>query len=895
MLGISGMSPEHAIGHYKIVSKLGEGGMGVVYRATDTKLNRDVAIKVLPDAFAADSDRLVRFTREAQLLASLNHPNIAAIYGVEEGALVMELVEGPTLEERIAAGAVPLDEAILIARQIAEALESAHERGIVHRDLKPGNIKLTLEGRVKVLDFGLAKAMSPDAAPSGNAFSSPTLTMGATLAGVILGTAAYMSPEQAKGKPVDRRGDIWSFGIVLFEMLTGRSMYAAETVTETLAAVIMKEPNFALLPAATPAALRALLARCLDKDPMRRLRDIGEARIALERPLPADPPTVPAPRAPVVVRSSRIPWIASVVFALAAAALAVVHLRESPPPAPPLRLTILPPEKQDFSRWFALSPNGKLLAFSTRGANAIWVRPLDSMEARQLPNASSNTFFWSADSRSIAFGYEGKIRKVDVAGGSPEPICDYSGVLLGGSWNSEGTILFGATNSPIMRVSSSGGTPQPVTSLDYSSPGGNHSYPAFLPDGRHFLYLRSAGKQSGIYAASVDLKPEQQSSVRIAATGPVSFGYAPPRPGVPGHLLYLREHSLVAQPFDPTSLRVLGEAAAVAQGIDYTLSVAAFTVSPTGILVYHTGLGEGADLYQYHWFDRDGKDLGIVGTGSYPSLALSPDGSRLAHTQSLPGDVPQIWIFDLKRGSHTRLSFTPDGGIDPSWSPDGKWVAFSASSHGNQSIFIKDSSGGAPERLVFTSNSTKTLQDWSSDGKYLLFSEISRETGRRDLWAIPDPTAGGDHKPILAANGPFNLSTGRISPDGRWLAYYSDQSSRPEVYVRPFPPGDGRSGEWPVSAAGGMAPMWRADGKELYFSSLDGKVMATDVKTSPADTVFHSGIPHALMATFWTQGFSFRGYSVTRDGRKFMIATPPAPSATTPLTVVVNWESALGK
>ena len=888
------MHPEQSIGHYKIVSKLGEGGMGAVYRATDTKLNRHVAIKVLPEAFAADFDRLARFTREAQLLASLNHPNIAAIYGVEERALVLELVEGPTLEQRIAAGPVPLDEALLIARQIAEALEYAHERGIVHRDLKPANIKLTLDGRVKVLDFGLAKAMSPDAAPSANPFSSPTLTVGATVAGVILGTVAYMSPEQAKGKPVDRRADIWAFGAVLFEMLTGRPMYAAETVTEMLAAVIMKEPDLALLPAATPAALRAVLARCLDKDPMRRLRDIGEARIALERPLPPDLPAAPLPPAPARA-SSRLPWIASVLFALAAASFGFVHLRESPPPAPPLRFNILPPEKQDFSRWFVLSPNGKLLAFNTRGGNDIWVRPLDSMEARRLPNASSNTFFWSPDSRFIAFGSEGKIRKVDVAGGLPEPLCDYSGVLLGGSWNSGGTILFGATNNPIMRVSSSGGTAQPVTALDASHFASNHSFPTFLPDGRYFLYLRSAGEHSGIYAASLDLKPEQQSNVRIAATGSLSFGYAPDRPGVPGHLLYVRERSLVAQPFDSGSLHVQGEAVAVAQEIDSSLSLAAFTVSPTGILVYRTGFGESADLYQYHWFDREGKDLGVAGTGSYPTLALSPDASRLAHARSSPGDVPQIWIFDLTRGFHTRLSFTPDGGVDPAWSPDGKWVAFSASTHGNQSIFIKDSGGGASERLIFTSNSSKSLGQWSRDGKYLLFSQISGESGRRELWAIPDPVAEGDHKSILVARSSFSLSAGRISPDSRWIAYHSDQTGKPEVYVRPFPPGDGRSGEWPVSAGGGLAPLWRADGSELYFSSLDGKLMATDVKSSPADPVFHSGIPHTLMATFWTQGIPFRGFDVTRDGRKFLIATPPAPSSSQPLTVVVNWESNLRK
>jgi len=477
------MSVPETIAHYRITSKLGEGGMGEVFRATDTKLGREVAIKILPAAFAADPDRMARFTREAQVLASLNHPNIAQIYGVEERALIMELVEGPTLAERIAAGPVPLDETVAIARQVAEALEYAHERGVVHRDLKPANIKVTREGQVKVLDFGLAAVTQPAAADPASQMSSPTLTMRATVAGVIMGTAAYMSPEQASGKPVDKRADVWSYGVVLWEMLTRQQLFVAETVVHTLADVLRAPIALDKLPAGTPVALRELVRRCLERDVKNRLRDIGEARVMLQRPMEA---AAIAPR-----RMSSLPWIAAAILATVAAALAWIHFRETPEPAEVIRFAVPAPEKENFAYWMALSPDGKHLGFTVNGSPGvarIWLRSLDSMEARPLAGTEGvNTFFWSPDSRFVVFASGGKLKKIEVSGGPAQTLCDFPMQLLGGSWNHDGVLLLGTNVGTILRIPAGGGTPVAVTRLFPVRDEITHSYPTFLPDGKHFV------------------------------------------------------------------------------------------------------------------------------------------------------------------------------------------------------------------------------------------------------------------------------------------------------------------------------------------------------------------------------------------------------------------------
>jgi serine/threonine protein kinase/Tol biopolymer transport system component len=884
------MSPGLSVAHYRITVKLGEGGMGEVWRATDTKLNRDVAVKVLPDAFAADPDRLTRFTREAQVLASLNHPNIAAIYGVEDRALVLELVDGATLDERIAAGPIPIEEALGIARQIAEALEYAHEKGIIHRDLKPANVKITPEGRVKVLDFGLAKAMASDVPGTGRPEASPTLTMRATMAGVILGTAAYMSPEQARGQEADQRADIWSFGVLVYEMLTGRKLFDAATVSDSLAAVLRADLDWSALPAGLPTNIRTMLRRCLERDPKRRLRDIWAARIELEQPATEEtaPVAVAAPR-----RSPLVSWILAAVMTVVAAAVTAIHLRESPPAAAPLmRFDVFPPEKGRFNTWIGVSPDGRNLGFTATGADGVprvWVRPIDSLQARVLPGTDGTaTFFWSPDSRFVVFQSAGKLKKIDVSGGPPQTLCDGVGLLLGGSWNTDGVILFGGNTGPILRVSAASGAASPVTKLEQGRDETIHTDPIFLPDGRHFLYLRRSGRaeNAGIYVGSIDVKPEQQSLKRIQAAD-FSFGYAPPRNGSTARLLFLREESLMAQAFDERRFEVAGEPAPIAEQVRTSFSRALFSVSLKGVLAYRGGSGASSQLT---WFDREGHNLGRTGEpGDYQDVSLSKDASRVAYSRPSQGGDRQIWTLDIARGINTRLSFRPDGSRTPVWSSDGKYVAFS-SGRGN-AIYVKDAGNSGSERPVLQTGMAKFVNDWSLDGRYLLYTETS--TGL-DLFALPDPLGAGERKPIPVANSGFNESQGQFSPDGRWVAYASDESGRHEIYVVPFPPGDGRTSKSLVSSAGGLQPRWRADGKELYYLGLDGSVMAVDTKTAPA---FQAATPHALFRspTIPYATNIVHRYDATRDGKKFLMVNVLVGELSSPVTVVLNWDTGLNK
>jgi eukaryotic-like serine/threonine-protein kinase len=876
------MSPQQTIAHYRITAKLGAGGMGEVWRATDTKLSRDVAIKILPDTFAADPDRLARFTREAQVLASLNHPNIAAIYGVEERALVMELVDGSTLAERIALGPIPLDEALSIARQIADALEAAHEKGIVHRDLKPANIKITPEGRVKVLDFGLAKAMSGDTT-SANPVNSPTLTMQATVAGVILGTAGYMAPEQAKGKAVDKRADIWAFGVVLFEMLTGRMLFAGETISDTLAAVLTREPEVERV----PAKARKLLQSCLEKDPKRRLRDIADAwRLVEDAPLLTTPP--PA-------RHARpLPWIATAIATLAAAALAFVHFRETPPSAPLVRFSVQPPEKGAFAQWLALSPDGRYLAFTATGSDGairVWLRSLDSLELRAISGSEASTvvtFFWSPDSRSIIFQSSSKIRKVDVAGGAAHSLCDSPATMLGGSGNSAGGILFGSNSGPIFRVSAAGGVPSAVTRVEPSRAENYHSDPLFLPDGVHFLYFRHSSKPEyqGIYAGSLESKPEAQS-LKLIQPADLSPGFAPPRAGGRlGHLLVVREGSLLAIPFDVGRLETAGEAVPVAEQIGGSITRAFFSVSTNGVLAYRSGGGFSSLI---EWYDRQGHPAGQAASeGDYQDVALSPDGTRLAYNRPTQGAIRQIWLLDLARNVHTRLTFVPEGARAPTWSPDGRLLAFSSVA-GSQ-IYLQDVTTGGSAQPLFQTPASNVVSDWTRDGRFLLYTQT---THAFDVLALSNPSGGGERKPVAVADSEFVEMHGLVSPDSRWVAYDSTETGKYEVYVRPFPPGDGRAGKWLVSSNGGQQPHWRGDGAELFYIGLDHNLMAVDVNTQPT---FQAGTPHALFVMPPTNAQSLQSvYDVTRDGKRFVLITPGPAAVSAPATIVLNWEAALKK
>ena len=572
--------PGAFLGPYEIQSAIGVGGMGEVYCARDAKLGRDVALKVLPEAFAGDPDRMARFQREAKVLASLNHPNIASIYGLEDSgrthALVMELVEGPTLADRIKSGPIPVDEAVLIAKQIAEGLEYAHERGIVHRDLKPANVKVSRNDAVKILDFGLAKAVEGEAVEIDMA-NSPTLTRMATQAGFIIGTAAYMSPEQAKGKPVDRRADIWAFGCVLYEMLTGKMAFHGDTVTDILAAIVKEEPDWSQLPERTPLRARVLLRRCLQKDPKQRLRDIGDARISLDEIISGAPLEMPAPGELAATSGWRaaldwhaiVPWSIACLMVAALAPIAYIQLRKKPlSPAQPVRFEIPLPEKVTMSITgsYALSPDGSQLAFfatDSDGVFRLWIRSLDSLEAHPLAGSESTVgapFFWSPDGRYIAFDAGGKLKKIDISGGGTETLCDLPGFGVGGSWNRDGVILFGQYPGVIMRVSANGGPVTPLTALDPSRNETNHSSPTFLPDGRHFIYLRTSSQpeNSGVYIGSLDSKPEQQDSKQLVAT-PYGLEYVPSSDAQQGELLFVRDGALMAQAFDSGRMELSGD------------------------------------------------------------------------------------------------------------------------------------------------------------------------------------------------------------------------------------------------------------------------------------------------------------------------------------------------
>ena len=829
--------------------------MGEVWRARDTKLNREVAVKILPDAFANDPDRMARFQREAQVLASLNHPNIAAIYGVEERALIIELVDGPTLAERIAEGPIPLAEALDIARQITDALEAAHESGIVHRDLKPANIKLTAGGRVKVLDFGLAKAISGEPV-SGNPVNSPTLTMQGTVAGVILGTAAYMAPEQARGKTVDKRADIWAFGVILFEMLTGQRLFSGETVSDTLAAVLTKEPDWEH----APVEVRKLLQSCLEKDRKRRLRDIGDAWQLLQDPAGQAVASEGKGRAVV--------WMATAAaFAAAAIVLGAIHFGEKPAAAPLVRFSIAAPEKTTFNQWLALSPDGRHLAFTATGADSlmrIWIRSLDSVEARPVAGgdgSSTVTLFWSPDSRFIVFQSAGKVKKIDIAGGPAQSLCDAPPVMLGGSWNAAGDVVFGSNSGPLMRVSSSGGIAAPVTRIDRSRGETNHSDPIFLPDGKHFLYFRRSTDPAnqGIYVGSLETTPDAQNPHRIQAVD-YSPAYSPAPSGSSiGHLLLLREDSLLALPFNQRRLEIAGEAVPIAAHVGTSITRAFFSVSGNGVLAYRGGGGPTTEL---RWYDRAGRVLQLAtpSAAEYQDVAISPDGTRVAYNRLING-LRQMWILDVPRAVQTRFTFVPEGLRSPSWSPDGHHLVFSGLSTGN--IYIQDVNNIGNAQAVYRAEGPIAMDQWSPDGRFLLYTQITKSF---DIWALTNPLSGGERKAIAVANSEFSEMHGQVSPDSRWVAYDSNESDRAEIYLRPFPPGDGRAGKWLISSNGGQQPRWRGDGKELFYLGPDRTMMAVDVK---ADPVFQSAAPHALFTAAAVNANSVMfQYDVTRDGKR---------------------------
>jgi Tol biopolymer transport system component len=884
------------VGVFEVTGLLGEGGMGKVYRARDTRLNRDVALKLLPDAFAADPDRLARFTREAQTLAALNHPHIAQIHGLEETggvrALVMELVEGEDLAERLARGPLPLDEALPIARQIAEALEAAHEQGIIHRDLKPANIKVKPDGTVKVLDFGLAKAVDPGAgsrAPgSVEAMNSPTLSVHATQAGVILGTAAYMSPEQARGRATDKRSDVWAFGCVLFEMLSGTRAFDGEDATEIIASVVKTTPDWAALPATVPLRIVTLIQRCLEKDRKLRIGDIAVARFLM-----AEDSTLHAPGA-VGAPTSKLAAIAAaiaVILAVALGALAVVHFQEQPPAASVVRFHIQPPADAAFvDNTAVVSPDGTLVAFVGRapgGETQLWVQSLDSTEARPLAGTANASFpFWSPDSRFLGFGLntgERRLKKVAVAGGAPQTLSDLPGAWRGGSWSESGVIAFGTATTGLMRVEE-GGAPVPLTALDAGRNEGFHSAPWFLPDGRHFLYFRQAGavsEHTGIYVGTLDAEPGQQQREPLVsnAYGPT---YMPSSTSRAGWLFFVREGSLLAQPFDAERQALTGLASSVAEGFAVA-GPRPVSASRTGSVAYRIGTTGGAR--RLTWFDRQGKSIETVGeAGEYNTVSLSPDGSRVVVNRADPAvNGSDLWTHEFARGTRSRLTFAPGSDWLATWSPDGGTIIFSSDRSGNLDLYRKNSNGVGQEEALLSSPGAEYAQDWSRDGRYLLYTDVMSSL---DL-AVLDLKGERKAQPYLKTE--FRESQGRFSPDGRFVAYTSNASGQNQIYVQTFP--DPQGGKWMISRDGGVQPRWRRDGRELFFVSADSTMMAVEIDASAA---FTPGNPTALFeAPIWGGGSvdNVTRYDVSADGSRFLINAELKESRPTPITFVINWEA----
>ena len=863
------LQPGSRLGSYEVIDKLGAGGMGEVYRARDSKLGREVALKVLPDQFVAEADRLARFVREAQILASLNHPNIAHIHGLEESpdsrALVMELIDGPTLADRIQQGPVPLEETVAIARQIAAALEAAHERGIVHRDLKPANIKVREDGAVKVLDFGLAKALEP-ATGSAAVSQSPTLSIHATQAGMILGTAAYMSPEQARGKSVDARADIWAFGVVLFELLAGRRPFDGDEISDTLASVLKTEPQWQLLPPVPPAIDR-LLRRCLQKDPRQRLQHIGDARLELSETDHSEPR---ASSGASIGWRERALWVLLPAVAAALAALATWRVAARPD-ADEMRVEVSTPNAP--LMFFTLSPDGRAVAYPARGPRGqqIWIRDLASTVVRPVRGTEGGEFpFWSPDGQHLGFFANNRLKRISIDGGSATSLASAL-TPAGGSWGPDGTILFvPADNGPVFAISASGGDQRRVTPPREIAA----RLPQFLPDGRRFLFYASSGiEPPGVYVG--ELGREEVVHV-LGADWPALYGA--------GQLLFVRDSVFYAQRFDVGSLNLIGSPQSLAQDVFGGLFAANIAASRSGTIAYRTGLG-GRQSRQLVWFDRSGKRLQEVGDEgallSNPSLSL--DDRQLAVQRTTAGNV-DIWIIDLQRNASTRLTSNPAVESLPIWSPDGTRIALAQTVlDGGPGVLRVDRPSELATLGITDPPGAKILTDWSRDGRFIMFKVVNEQNGGNDLWATPFE---GDRKAVPIANAASDERDGQFSPDGRWVAFESDESGAGEIYVQPFP-GPGR--RVAVSSGGGSQVRWRADGRELYYLRPDESLMAVPVAATTNELSIGSPVKLFDMALAPVRTISRQQYVVSNDGQRFL-ALESRVAPVPPVTLLLNWK-----
>ena len=921
------MSSLAGFGPYQILSKLGEGGMGEVYRARDTTLNRDVALKVLPDALAGDPDRLARFRREAQVLASLNHPNIAHIHGFEQAssgqtatfAIVMELVEGPTLADRIEQGPIAPADAWPIARQIADALEAAHDLGIVHRDLKPANIKVRDDGTVKVLDFGLAKALDPaDPASQASISNSPTLTARATQMGMILGTAAYMAPEQARGRAVDRRADIWAFGVVLYEMLSGRRAFEGEDISITLAGVLKEDVKWDALPADLPAPIRRLLRRCLEKDPKRRLGAISDARLELDEATgPSEAAVASAPPSGIG-RKERWIWASLALIGLLTAGGVAWTLAPRPEVAPPVtRFDIFPPGEGAFSGnppRFAVSPDGQSLVFSAAPGpgkpDQLFLRRLDSMEVTPIPGTESGNSgllpqspFWSPNGRHVAFfvqtervGMEGasRLKTVDLQGGGVQSVCELPSNNASGSWNADGVMLVSSQETKgIQRVPASGGIPAPVTTLDASRNEVAHRWPQFLPDGRHFIYQVQTTDRNGwaFFVGSIDSAERkllvQSEYARFAA---------------PNTLLYVRDANLFAQTMDAATQELRGDPVKIASGV-YSLNTngrAGFSASDNGVLVYRSSpeliQSQAAPNRQLTWVDRAGRPLGTIGVSTTASrLRLSPKADRVALLEFSMGRssseaVGTLWVADVSRNVKAPLTSGAAQALSPAWSAAGDRVLFaSRPGTGNMSLHERVASGATPASALYEQAGLNLMPvDESTDGKLVVF--VGGKAGLRSLHILTRST--GTTTPYLTDE--FDRPQASLSPDGRFLAYVSNESNAYQVIVQTFP--DPSHGKWPISTNGGLHPRWRRDGQELFYVDAEERLVAVPVTTTGRD--FVPGKPAPLFTLPISTLVNLFGaayvYDAAPDGQRFLVSAQSTGAAQRlPLTVTTNWTSLL--
>ena len=886
------------LGPYEILAPLGEGGMGEVYRARDTRLGRDVAVKVLSSSLSADGDRLRRFEQEACAAGALNHPNILIVHdiGSHHGSpyVVSELLEGETLRKRISGVPLAQRRAIGYALEIANGLAAAHEKGIVHRDLKPDNVFVTKDGRVKILDFGLAKLTQSDGSHSQTEI--PTRRVN-TDPGIVMGTVGYMSPEQVRGQAVDHRSDIFTFGAILYEMLSGRRAFHGQSAADTMSAILKEDPpdlsetNNNISP-----VLERLVNRCLEKNPEERFHSASDLAFALEALCGSAPISsqrmvaIAGLSAPSSI-AKHLPWLIAGVLALALLVtipFVIPSFRQVPARSNVIRASINQPENASFlpRSQFAVSPDGLRIVFIVRpagGRQSLWIRPLGALTAQPLAGTEDATYpFWSADSRFVGFFAQSKLKKVDASGGPPQTLCDAPNGR-GGTWNRDGVIVFAPDNyRPLYRVSASGGAPVPVTKLDDSKLQATHRWPWFLPDGRHFLYRSgttssaSQKENNGIYLGLLD-SDEQRLILRVDTMPAYASGY----------LLFVRETALMAQPFDDKTFQLTGDALPITERVqvDFVLSRAVFSVSENGVLVSQSGETVLADR-QLLWYERDGKQTTVVGAPAlYAQIQLSPNGERLATAIfDLQTGSPEIWIYELSRDVPIRFTFDPDFDASPIWSPDGSRIVWRSSRKGHYDLYQKVSSGAGSDEILFESEENKTPSSWSADGRFIAYINANiKGNTQNDVWILP---TFGDVKPFPFLQTRANEIDAQFSPDGRWIAYVSDESGTNQVYIAPFLTAVGK---WQVSRGGGAEPRWRGDGKEIFFLSPDNKLMAVALNAKESNLEVGNAQPLFDVHPANPPGYH---YDVTSNGKGFLVDTTKEGNSA-PLALVVNWTADL--